>query len=200
MTQLNFQNRTLSCGKNFPLVVVLAIVLLVAWACASGPETPAESPYDVPTLQAPTIDDCISEARFHSDVDSVRLETIKGTDPRELTDRQRVTWYEFFERTDHELMTACMALWSEEITEDNADKRNNQYGSCVDELTRYARGGDLDVKGSRLDALALLNRPYLSLTVAERFVLRESLQSYDYCELYYPQLFFGRWIPFLDER
>ena len=49
------------------------------------------------------------------------------------------------------------------------------------------------------DVLALLERPYPSLTVAERFALRSHLEDHSDCRQYYPQLFSGRWIPLQDE-
>ena len=162
--------------------------------------TPAHTP------RAPTINDCIREASDSDNVDSIRRSTIARTDPNELTDRQRFAWYEFFERTNNELQSACIALWSEEITEENADKRNKQYGKtsrnqgCNGGVEMLAQEVDFENRAYWVDILALLNRPYLSLTIAERFALRSQIQNNSDCHRYYPQLFYGRWIPLLGER
>lgn len=174
-----------------------------------GPKGDTGSPLTstpAPTPRVPTINDCIREASDSGDVDSIRRSTIARTDPNELTDRQRFAWYEFFERTNNELKSACIALWSEEVTEENADKRNKQYGKtsrnkgCDGGVEMLAQEVDFENRASWNDTLALLNRPYQSLTIAERFALRSQLQDNWECNYYYPQLFYGRWIPLLGER
>ena len=157
----------------------------------------------------PTINNCIEEARDSDNsyyVDAIRLNTIANTNPNELTDRERFAWYEFFKNTNSELRGACITLWSEEITEENADKRNIQYGEtssdegCDGWVKRRVseEAGGYDLGGDRavwIDTLALLERPYLSLTITERAFLRDHLErDYD-CPRYCPQLFSGRWIP-----
>ena len=57
----------------------------------------------------------------------------------------------------------------------------------------------LNVEAVWDDVLALLERPYPSLTVAERFALRSQINDSSDCRRYYPQLFSGRWIPLQDE-
>ena len=161
-----------------------------------------------PRPLVPTIADCIYDAYDEdvSNIDSIRADTISRTDPGELTDGQRFAWYEFFERNSSGLMRSCVALWSEEVTEENADKRNEQYGSnasggegCVDWAKRRVREGGLELRAAWDDVLALLEHPYLSLTVAERFSLRSQINDSSDCRRYYPQLFSGRWIPLQDE-
>ena len=141
-----------------------------------------------------------------SSVDSIRADTISRTNPSELTDTQRFEWYEFFERNSSRLKRSCIALWSEEISEENADKRNEQYGSnpgggegCLDWVKRRAREGGLELRAAWDDVLALLDRPYLSLTATERFALRSQIDDSSDCRRYYPQLFSGRWVPLQDE-
>ena len=164
------------------------------------------TPIPAPTPRVPTINDCIREARDSTFVDSIRLSTIARANPDELTDRQRFAWYEFFDETGYELKATCIALWSEKITEENADKRNGHYGEtsrnagCNGGVKRLVREVDLYDRASWEDTLALLQRPYLSLTIAERFALRSQLQGNWECRNYYPQLFYGRWIPLLGER
>ena len=156
--------------------------------------------------------DCIREARNSRYVDSIRMNTITYSDPNNFTDPERFAWYQFFRNASSELKFSCMAFWSEEITEENSQKRNRQYrkgdnGSrgCVDWIERRIRevtGGN-EMGGNRamwIDAYALLERPYLSLSISERSVLRERIREDSDCRRYYPQLFSGRWIPLLDER
>ena len=72
-------------------------------------------------------------------------------------------------------------------------------GGCIDWVQRRAREGELERRAVWDDVLALLERPYPSLTVAERFALRSHLEDHSDCRRYYPQLFSGRWIPLQDE-
>ena len=162
-----------------------------------------------PRPLVPTMADCVYEAYDEdvSGVDSIRADTIARTDPGELTDAQRFAWYDFFERNSSRLKRSCVSLWSEEITEENADKRTEQYGSkanssegCVDWVKRRAREGEPERRAAWDDVLTLLKCPYLSLTTAERFTLRSQINDSSDCRQYYPQLFSGRWIPLQDER
>ena len=75
----------------------------------------------------------------------------------------------------------CAPLWSEEITEKNQSKRNEQTG---------CRSIDPDVA-------ELVERPYLNLTATDRLVLRRELGGWGEraCVVHYPQLFLGVWIP-----
>ena len=66
-------------------------------------------------------------------------------------------------------------------------------------LKRRAREGEPELRAVWDDVLALLERPYLSLTVAERFAWRFQINDSSDCRRYYPQLFSGRWIPLQDE-
>ena len=161
-----------------------------------------------PRPLVPTMADCGYEAYDEdvSGVDSIRADTIARTNPSELTDAQRFEWYEFFERNSSRLKRSCIALWSEEITEENADRRNEQYGSnaggsegCVDWVKRRVLEGEPELRAAWNEVFALLERPYLSLTVAERFALRFQIDDSSDCRRYYPQLFSGRWIPLQDE-
>ena len=105
-----------------------------------------------------TMADCVYDAYYKhiGNIDSIRADTISMTDPSELTDAQRFVWYEFFKRNNSRLMRSCVSLWSEEVTEENADKRNERYASkpgggegCIEWLKRRAREGALE-KPSRL--------------------------------------------------
>ena len=147
--------------------------------------------------------DCIAAAREEEggNIDSIRLETIEKTDPETLIDTQRKDWLEFFDRKAPRLKTACITLWSEPITTENSDRRNQAFrGSddkdgCVYNVEENVRRDDVHDRAMWKDTLELLQRPYLTLTIAERMVLREQLDSVSYCEEFYPQLFTGRWVP-----
>ena len=67
-------------------------------------------------------------------------------------------------------------------------------------MQRRAREGKPELRATWDDALALLERPYLSLTVAERFALRSQIDDSFHCQRYYPQLFSGRWVPLQGSR
>ncbi|MCE2405266.1 MAG: hypothetical protein J4F43_08945 [Dehalococcoidia bacterium] len=147
-----------------------------------------------PRPRVQTMADCVYDA--YSDeysIDSIRRDTILNTDSDELTDARRFEWYRFLSSHSNDLMAACVTLWSEEVTESNADKRNELY--AVDCLAFVNRNRPMP-QALADDTLALLERPYLSLAAVERLVLRGALRDGSNCELYYPQLFSGRWIPF----
>ena len=160
-----------------------------------------------PAALVPTMTDCIhdayrsagSEYSGYDDIDLIRADTIAGTDPGGLTDRERFAWFEFFHNQGYRLRHSCIGLWSEELTEENAKRRNEDFESgCVSYVASRARealDGDLDSDIAWLDALALLGRPYLSLSATERLVLRSQIEGRSECRAYYPQLFSGRWVP-----
>ena len=147
---------------------------------------------------------CIGNASAHlGDSDPIRVETIANTNLSAMTDAERSQWYEFFESSPLVLRFACVRMWSQEIDEDNADKRNEQYRSdCLDPLNDHIyedlHGNSIDnwQFASQLDALELLDRPYLLLTPSERHTLRSIIG--DRCSRYYPQLYVGRWVPLMD--
>ena len=154
--------------------------------------------YGFPRPVTPTMADCIHDAYSSTNIDSIRADTIASTDPDILSDEQRFAWYLFLDKTNSELKHSCVALWSEEITALNAEKRNEEYSSCVAGVESRIRQERVEYRAAWLDLLILLERPYTSLTAAERFTLRSQLDS-DNCAAYYPQLFSGRWIP-IPER
>ena len=157
----------------------------------------------------PTKAECVGEARENDSIDSIRLNTIVNTDPNTLIDRERFAWYQFFARERDDLQVACTVFWSEGITTRNGDNRNDDYGQmsngdgCVDRVVERIRNTRTDLDPDRaawIETVTLLERPYLSLNLAERFVLREELDGFDVCRAYYPQLFIGRWIPLFDDN
>ena len=153
--------------------------------------------YGFPRPVTPTMADCVHDAYFDGNIDSIRADTIANTNPNTLSDEQRFAWYEFLSRNSSHLKHSCVALWSEEITSLNAENRNEQYSSCVAGVQSRIRQEEIEYRAAWVDLLALLVRPYTTLTTVERAVLRSQLDSDD-CSAYYPQLFSGRWIPILE--
>ena len=166
--------------------------------------------YGFPRPLVPTMTDCVHDAyrlagneySGYDDIDLIRADTIAGTDPSTLTDLERFAWFEFFQNQGYRLRHSCIAFWSEELTEENAEKRNEDFAEgrrgCVSYVANRAReelDGDLDSDIAWLDALTLLGRPYLSLSVTERLILRSQIEGRSECRAYYPQLFSGRWVP-----
>lgn len=153
--------------------------------------------YGFPRPITPTMADCIHDAYSSSNIDSIRADTIASTDPDTLSDEQRFAWYLFLGQTSSELKHSCVDLWSEQVTSLNAEKRNEGYSSCVAGVESRIREERVESRAAWIDLLALLERPYATLTTAEKAILRSQLDS-DECSAYYPQLFSGRWVPILE--
>ena len=148
-----------------------------------------------PTPQYPTHADCLWEISKSNSVDQIKLRTIDAVDPQKLTDKERSDWHQFF--NNHGYETECNSFWSEHVTPGNAEKRNEQYSSCVKEL-KNGEANSIKQMQLRQETLELVERPYLTLTLVEKHVLREKLGSN--CELYYPQLYYGRWVPMPEDN
>ena len=75
----------------------------------------------------------------------------------------------------------CTPLWAVDAGSDNAFKRNTHWACETDDP----------------DVGELLAMPYTDLDPAVRLLLRTVLEQsgVQECREYYPQLFFGRWIP-----
>lgn len=164
------------------------------------------------------LESCISAAsniRF-SELSGIIIEKIEETDPRTLTDEQRGEWFDLLRRNVADIvLDACKDLWSEPITAENADKRNDEfYSECIGEWPKqededYNIHSDYAGQAGRADFLELLERPYTDLTLTDRMLLRlyfnqsdEPIRGYGIdqnCVYYYPQLFYGRWVPFSYE-
>ena len=207
--------------RLFFVLLISSVFLLLGCEGPAGPEGPqgpqgpqGEQGKSVSTQATNLAEDiaipnkaaCLSEASQSSYVDAIRLSTIEDADPDRLTDEERSAWNQFFMNTNSELRSSCIVYWSEAVTVENADKRNTMVegrpNQCLESVEQHIQAqNSYELAGNRgawVDAYTLLRRPYLSLTVAERSVLRENLRdSYD-CHIYYPQLFSGRWIPLTD--
>ena len=169
-----------------------------------------------PMSDVPTVADCVHYLRFrrHPSVNEVALRTMAAVDAESLSDEERYEWRRFLNddgRREH-VSVLCMALWSAEITEENADSRNGLRPVCLDHLRDHydipgfrGRGwlgdsGELWKRSRGVYLAELLDRPYGSLTDLERYVLGAELQKSPSCRSYYPQLFTGRWVPLLPEE
>ena len=96
----------------------------------------------------------------------------------------------------------CRDLWSQNVTAENSTKRNAVYSyRCLSPLGWSDPAAPWSF---RSDALDLAGRPYNTLTPTERMTLRLLLDISEPpnpstqtspCRLWYPQLFYGRWIP-----
>ena len=148
-----------------------------------------------PTPQYPTHADCLWEISKSSSVDQIRLRTIDAVDPQKLTDKERRDWYQFFNK--HHYETECNSFWSEPVTPHNQEKRNEQHSYCVKELNSQPED-NIEQRTLNQETLELVERPYLTLTPVEKHILREKLGSN--CELYYPQLYYGRWVPMPEDN
>ena len=123
------------------------------------------------------------------------LDTVKSLRSDKMTDSERIEWRLLFDEEFHYgidgmMRLPCRQLWSEAINSDNESKRNRDSG-CIFYLSRGT--------GIHSDAIELVNRPYTSLDASDRMQLRVALNSdadlSSECAMYYPQLFYGRWIP-----
>ena len=156
---------------------------------------------------ADSLENCVFAA-LGNDFSGALIEKIEETNPQTLTDTQRWEWFKVLSGNS-DVLASCQDLWSEPITTENADKRNRieeLYSDCVGDYDRdgqsnedYGNLTDMIASTNSADVLELLERrPYHSLSLTDRVVLRMIFGGDDGCWYYYPQLFFGRWIPVLD--
>ncbi len=164
---------------------------------------------------ADSLENCVFAA-LGNDFSGILIEKIEETNPQTLTDKQRWEWFKVLSDKSG-LLIPCQDLWSEPITMENADKRNEElyYDECFGEYNlerdeNYSFPYDSIRYKHTADVLELLERPYHSLSVTDKVTLRmifsrnpgsEYISDYDVdidCAYYYPQLFFGRWIPIFE--
>ena len=164
-------------------------------------------------------EDCLF-AVVRAETSEAMLDKVRDANPAELSDLDRYKWnllfsryyddsdlrlgmnaYFSFPRRDlgrHEEMTsACADIWTAPITEQNIDNRNHELLDFCSplELLRYENDEYARLHTPMMrDVDTLLKKPYQSLTLTDRIALRQSLNS-DYCTMYYPQLYFERWVP-----
>ena len=162
-------------------------------------------------------------AAFGADFSGVLIEKIEETDPQTLTDKQRREWFALLDSNGGgSALDACKDLWSEPVTADNAGKRNADYfSSCLYDPYKgmeeeyLSQTEILERNAWRVatdDLWELLERPYTDLTPTDRMLLRAYFNQSDEpiyrssgygvdqnCAYYYPQLFYGRWVPFSGE-
>ena len=171
----------------------------VAQAVANETAAPAE--------KSDSLESCVFAA-LEEELSGVLIEKIEEADPDALTDKQRWEWLKVLEQVsgNYNVVNSCQALWSEPITPENAAKRNDDfYDECAGGLERILNEDSANYRydeyglARAADILELLHRPYPSLSLTDRVVLRMLFENSGSCIRYYPQLFLGRWAPFGSE-
>ena len=97
----------------------------------------------------------------------------------------------------------CSPLWSEEVSPENAHKRNERaLKECMNDQAALIRNYGTEYVADLKELLAM---PYQDLDVTERAVLRLMLDAPNRpehsrrgCRRYYPQLYSGAWLPLQD--
>lgn len=131
-------------------------------------------------MKLPDKQDCLIIARANG-MDAHIVERLKKVNPSELDDSERLDW-------------------REPAHADNGEKRNESYRSCITEWSGGASSLAFWPPMRLGEAERLLRKSYEDLSRHERETLRGFLDEghgsapYD-CQLYYPQLYTGRWIP-----
>lgn len=182
------------------------------------PERQVGAPID------PSLDSCVAVLERRN-VSGVIINAVRNTTVESLNDAERLDWKtqlkgEFgatttvlfnifqplvtegsFDPLASELRE-CRDLWSQHLTPANSTKRNAIYS---DECLSPLGWSDPAAPWSfRADALDLAGRPYNTLTPTERMTLRLLLDpnyaattgsQISSCRKWYPQLYYGRWIP-----
>ena len=152
-----------------------------------------------PDLKDRQLARCAGVMEFNG-VSPIVIKGLRDLDSSELPDTERYDWlttlideledaaiyrdrvgFDFHWDSPSLTTHPCAPLYSEEITEKNQSKRNEQTG---------CRSIDPDVA-------ELIERPYLNLTATDRLVLRRELGGWgeSSCVVHYPQLFLGVWLP-----
>ncbi len=122
-------------------------------------------------------------------VSSLIRRNLRELRPEDMTDADRIEWgnvlRDEIDSDWHDLLhLPCTELWTEEITTENASKRNHEWNCGI--ADDYLLGD------------AVLSQPYDSLSVTERLMLQFIV---DYrgdsreCRQRYPQLYYDLWIP-----
>lgn len=109
--------------------------------------------------------------------------------PEEMTDSERIEWgdvlrNEIASNWEELLRMPCTELWTEQITPENASKRNHQWDCGI--ADDYS-----------LSEIAL-SQPYDSLSPMDKLTLQFIVNSQGdswSCRQHYPQLYYDRWIP-----
>lgn len=171
----------------------------IAQAVVNEPAAPAE--------KSDALESCVFAA-LEEELSGVLIEKIEEADPDALTDKQRWEWLKVLEQVsgNYNVVNSCQSLWSEPITPENAAKRNSDfYDECAGGLERILNEDSANYRydeyglARAADILELLHRPYPSLSLTDRVVLRMLFENSGSCVRYYPQLFLGRWAPFGSE-
>ena len=151
-------------------------------------------------LRAVSKEGCL-RAASDADIEEGIMRRLAETDPRGLTDAERIEWRRLLLASGgSEPFAACPMYWSEPAGAGNGNKRNERYRSCIsewsEELGLFSFGKGL--RQARMEDGIRMN--YAELTRAQAEALREWLDeghggAANDCHLYYPQLYTGRWTP-----
>ena len=171
---------------------------------AGKPDQAAANETAAPAEQSDSMESCVFAA-LEEELSGVLIEKIEEADPDTLTDKQRWEWLKVLGQVSgsYNVINSCQALWSEPITPANAAKRNDDfYDECAGGFDRILNEDSNNYRYDEYgfayaaDILELLRRPYPSLSLTDRVVLRMLFENSSSCVRYYPQLFLGRWVPF----
>ena len=133
--------------------------------------------------------------------DAEMVELLMTTDPSELEDTERLEWrHSLLKGGGSTLFESCLMYWSEPAGAANSNKRNESYRSCITEWSSGASSLAFWRPMRLAEAERLLRKAYQELSRHERETLREILNEGhgaepNDCQLYYPQLYTGRWTP-----
>ena len=142
----------------------------------------------------PNLVSCVAFMEFIG-IPSPVVRSVKDLYSDTLTDSEREEWRNFLLEGEYIQYSdmwggsslwkkePCSTLWSEDNSERNATKRNRDWEADC-----------LDHGFAREDMLTLANRPYADLSATDRIVLQMIMDDGD-CRVFYPQLFYGRWVP-----
>lgn len=208
-TSLDQPSRELSFGPvEREFAIAYRILVGEDTAIIDSDGTPAVIDFPNVVFVNPEYKDGISDSKLVNCVASMEilgyspiiLDNVKNLRSDKMTDSERIEWRllldeEFHYGIDGMMRLPCRQLWSEAINSDNESKRNRD-AHCMFYLSR---GTEV-----RSDAIELVNRPYTSLDASDRIQLRLVLNSdpdlSSECAIYYPQLFYGRWVPMTSNR
>ena len=185
------------------LAVAYRILLAGNAAITDSDGNPAVIDFTNVVLVNPGYEDDIADSKLVNCVAFMELlgfsplivRNVKKLRSDALADSERIEWRlllneEFNYRIGNIMSLPGQRLWSEAVSPENENKRNHVF-ACVEYLSQ----------GSRMhkDVIELMNRPYTDLDASDRIQLRLVLNADSYlsseCAMFYPQLFYGIWIP-----
>lgn len=198
--------RTLNAATIIGAVVIVVVAAAAIWLHTTSGHVQAQRIVPLSDLEI-----CRGVAAEWDDMPPDVLKLLSAVDPDDLSDWDRWQWRETLEGLDDSgdqtLFYSCQDFWSEPARQEHDLKRNNSMAfSCMASVgivgpPELARNPNLRNKPVwdyystiSLDIGRQMVRPYSELTTTDRMVLALYMDSWE-CELFYPQLFTGHWIP-----